>query len=59
MIKQLLKEIDACVQNNCFYTALMAALTIPDACGKIEYPNEKPSNKIGRASCRERVFRAV
>ena len=37
MIKQLLKEIDACIQNNCFYTALMAALTIPDACGKIEY----------------------
>lgn len=45
MIKQLLKEIDACIQNNCFYTALMAALTIPDACGKIEYPNEKPSNR--------------
>lgn len=44
MINRLINEIENSLQNGNYLIALMAALTLPDICGKAEYPNEqKPS----------------
>ena len=41
MINRLINEIDNSLQNGNYLVALMAALTLPDICGKAEYPNEQ------------------
>ena len=33
MIKQMIKEVNICLENDCYYAALMTALTLPDICG--------------------------
>ena len=44
MINRLINEIENSLQNGNYLVALMAALTLPDICGKAECPNEqKPS----------------
>lgn len=45
MIEQLVKEINICLENECFLSALGMALTLPDICGKAEYPTEKYVSK--------------
>lgn len=40
MLKQMIDEIKRSIDNECFIAALMLALSIPDICGKAEYPNE-------------------
>lgn len=32
-------EIETCLKNECYIAALALALTLPDICGKSEYPN--------------------
>ena len=39
MINILVKEIESSLNNKLFFVALNAALTLPDICGKAEYPN--------------------
>ena len=39
MMDRLIDEIYVNMNNNCFLTALSTALSIPDICGKAEYPN--------------------
>ena len=39
MINILVKEIKSSLNNKLFFVALNAALTLPDICGKAEYPN--------------------
>lgn len=39
MIDNIIKEINFCLDNDCFITALMATLSLPNICGAIEYPN--------------------
>ena len=34
-------EIEICLENECYIAALALALTLPDVCGKAEYPSEK------------------
>lgn len=34
-----------CVENECFIAALNLALTLPDICGKAEYPDEKSTKR--------------
>lgn len=41
MIDRIIDEIKVCLNSNCFLVALNSALTLPDICGKAEYPNEK------------------
>lgn len=43
MINRLIDEINQCLDNKCYLSALMVALTLPDICGKVEYPTDKPS----------------
>ena len=40
MIYRISDEINKCLDNECFISALMTALTLPDICGAIEYPND-------------------
>lgn len=40
MISEILSEIKKSVENECFVAALALALTLPDICGKAEYPND-------------------
>lgn len=41
MIEHLIKEINSCLKNDCQIAALTMALTLPDSCGKVCYPNSK------------------
>lgn len=36
-----IEEIGRCIEAKCYYGALALALTLPDICGQIEYPQEK------------------
>lgn len=40
MIHRIIKEIDSSLVNENFLAALALALTLPDICGKAEFPNE-------------------
>ena len=41
MIKKIVKDLESCLENDCLFAALALALTLPDICGKAEYPKEK------------------
>lgn len=41
MINRLIDEINIALNNQLYLTALTAALTLPDVCGKAEFPKEK------------------
>lgn len=45
MINQIVKEVEICLDNECYIAALTSALTLPDICGKAEYPKEKTSER--------------
>ena len=45
MLERLVKEIDICIQNKCYISALTTAIMLPDICSKAEYPNEKATGK--------------
>lgn len=40
IFEQLIKEINDCLEHECFLTALGMALTLPDICGKAAYPTD-------------------
>lgn len=39
MIEHIIKEINSCLKNDCQIAALTMALTLPDSCGKVCYPD--------------------
>lgn len=41
MLLQIINEIKQCISNDLYLAALSMALTIPDICGKAEYPELK------------------
>lgn len=41
MIDQLVVDINKALDNDAYYSALSLALTLPDICGKAEYPEAK------------------
>ena len=45
MVLRLVEEIRKSLDNDIYLSALMTALTLPDICGKAEYPNDKPSDR--------------
>ena len=45
MIQRLIDDINKALDNDCFFSALSLALTLPDICGKAKYPNEKSTTK--------------
>ena len=45
MILHLIEEINKCLDIDCYLVALTSALSLPDICGKAEYPTLKPSDR--------------
>lgn len=45
MILRLVDDINRSLELECFFAALTLALTLPDACGKAEYPTEGVSSR--------------
>ncbi len=45
MLNRIVDEIDHCIKNECFIAALSLALTLPDICGKAEYPKASDTQR--------------
>lgn len=45
MLKRIIDEIYRCMDNECYIAALSLALTIPDICGKAEFPNDAVTSR--------------
>lgn len=45
MLMRIVEEVSESIENECFIAALALALTIPDICGKAEFPAEKSTKK--------------
>ena len=45
MVDRIIRDIRGALDNNLFFAALNSALTLPDICGKAEYPSEQRSKK--------------
>ena len=45
MIHKLIDEIEIALENNLYLVALNTALTLPDICGKAEYPQLKTAER--------------
>ena len=40
MLLQLIEDVERAIEHECYFAALALALTLPDICGKAEYPTE-------------------
>lgn len=45
MVSRLVQDIEKALNNDLYFAALVSALTLPDICGKAEYPAEESSRK--------------
>ena len=45
MLERIIREIRQCLENECLLAGLALALTLPDICGKAEFPQENSSKK--------------
>lgn len=45
MMLQLIDDVNKALDAECYYSALTLALTLPDICGKAEYPREDSTAK--------------
>lgn len=45
MLNRIVEEVYRSIDNECYIAALTLALTIPDICGKAEFPEEKSTKK--------------
>lgn len=45
MVQRIVDDIRGALDNDLYFVALCTALTLPDICGKAEYPNERNSGK--------------
>ena len=45
MVQKIVDDIRVALNNNLYFVALSTALTLPDICGKVEYPDENSSRK--------------
>ena len=41
MLIKLVEDIERAIEHECYFSALALALTLPDICGKAEYPELK------------------
>lgn len=39
LLIEITSEVEKCLQTGCYFAALMVALTLPDICGKAEFPD--------------------
>lgn len=52
MIDRMVAEIRVAISNKLYLSALTLALTLPDTCGKAEYPVEKTGNRYKKWLCK-------
>jgi len=45
MIDRLIEEINKALEYELYFSALSLALTLPDICGKVEYPNKGSTSR--------------
>lgn len=45
MVQRIVDDIRAALNNDLYFVALSTALTLPDICGKAEYPDESSTKK--------------
>ncbi len=45
MVERLLEEIKTCLKNRCYLSALTLTVSLPDICGKAEYPKQKTGER--------------
>ena len=45
MVQRIVDDVRNALNNNLYFAALISALTLPDICGKAEYPNEKSKER--------------
>ena len=45
MVDKLISDINKALDGECYFAALVTALTLPDICGKAEYPNDITSKR--------------
>lgn len=46
-IKRIINEVNKCVESKQIYTALTLALSLPDACGSLEWPELSGKGHVG------------
>lgn len=56
LIDQIAHEIRAALSHGLYLSALALALTLPDTCGKAEYPGENQNNKRYKQWCNQYVI---
>ena len=45
MVDILVEQINMSLKNNCYMTAIVTAITLPDICGKAKYPKLKSKQR--------------
>ena len=45
MLNRMIDEIGKCMESECFVAAMALALTLPDICGKAEFPDKTPTKR--------------
>lgn len=40
IIEKLVQEINMCIHNECYMSALISTMVLPDVCAKVEYPDK-------------------
>ena len=45
MVQKIINDIKAALDHDLYYAALISALTLPDICGKVAFPNEKAGKR--------------
>lgn len=45
MVDRIIQEVNTCLKNECYLSALGMALTLPDICGKAKYPTARTSDR--------------
>lgn len=55
MLLHLIEDVERALEHECYFAALALALTLPDICGKAEYPKEGSTRKRYKYWCRQFV----
>lgn len=59
MLLKLIEDVERALERECYFAALALALTLPDICGKAEYPTEDKNWKRYKNWCHEFVSEKI
>lgn len=55
MLLRLIEDVERAIEHECYFAALALALTLPDICGKAEFPNDGNGARY-KKWCKEFVY---